>query len=357
MEVGQMIATKEIQSGQFRSKFTEELMIPLHYQAELRMVEEIPERGGERLMSILSKFNRFPWTQDTMVATAQLDEVLIMFLHKHLRIEGEVLRNWADSGVLHIRSLKALATYEATHTPMSRPDIRHLVEEYKAQAWAETKRENVTLKPDSLVESARKLSGETIDADAVPPKLPGPLGKRAEKPKPKSKRGRGRATKPKGRKTRKSKLKKAEQDEEKLSSPLKTKLKRSRSVSQEHDSRDRRGNSKSPKRRRRRNSNRRRSKQRSASRRGGSGPKRDRSETRRSRSHRDKSRDDRRGRYRYSERQRAREFRRWGTAHSKERSRSGRERSRNRASTRGRRRSRSRSYNRRGARDFRNSTH
>ena len=104
---------------------------------------------------------------------------------------------------------------------MARPDIRHLVEEYKAQAWAEKRQEKIALQPDSMVESARRLSGEKMETEAVPPKLPGPLGKKAGKiPTPKGKRGRGRATKIKGRKPRKSKPKKSEQDEEKLTSPL-----------------------------------------------------------------------------------------------------------------------------------------
>ena len=60
VEIEQTIAAKEMETGQFRSKFTEELAVPTSAQAELRRVEAIPEGSGERLMCILSEFNRFP---------------------------------------------------------------------------------------------------------------------------------------------------------------------------------------------------------------------------------------------------------------------------------------------------------
>ena len=60
VKIGQIIAPKEMETGQFRSKFTEELAVPTSAQAELRRVEAIPEGGGERLMCILPEFNRFP---------------------------------------------------------------------------------------------------------------------------------------------------------------------------------------------------------------------------------------------------------------------------------------------------------
>ena len=77
----------------FRAKFTETTQILKETQSELDKVNDLPEFWGERLMSMLSKFDQFPWAQDTMVAAAQLEEVLIMFLHKHLLIEGQTLRD------------------------------------------------------------------------------------------------------------------------------------------------------------------------------------------------------------------------------------------------------------------------
>ena len=134
MGVGERTSTDGVNTGHYRAKFTEEAEGLKNTQAELEKVKDLPESGGERLMTVLAKFHQFPWAQDTMVAAAQLEEVLIMFLHKHLLIDGLTLRAWADMKVLRIRALKALAAFEATHPPMARPDIRYLVEEYKAQA-------------------------------------------------------------------------------------------------------------------------------------------------------------------------------------------------------------------------------
>ena len=89
---GQRRTAIELEAGLFRSKFTEEMLELTPIQAELRKVEGIPDGDGERLMNTFARFNMFPWAQDTVVAAAQLDEVLIMFLHKHLRLQGETLR-------------------------------------------------------------------------------------------------------------------------------------------------------------------------------------------------------------------------------------------------------------------------
>ena len=99
---------------------------------KIKLLRRIPIVKNPRILDLVTKFEDFPWAQDTVMAVHQLDDVLTTYLFRTLEIPGHRLRRWRDSGELAQRALVELAEYETYTT--DRPDINLLVNEYKAQA-------------------------------------------------------------------------------------------------------------------------------------------------------------------------------------------------------------------------------
>ena len=58
---------------------------------KVRMVKRIPIVKNPRIFDLIAKFRDFPWTQDTVMAAHQLEDVLIAFLHQMLNLPGTLL--------------------------------------------------------------------------------------------------------------------------------------------------------------------------------------------------------------------------------------------------------------------------
>ena len=76
---------------------------------KLQKLQEMPVVPGTRFTEIVTAFDGFPWAQDTVMAALQLEEVLVMFLQRHMDIPGETLQRWTDRGELPQRALLSLA--------------------------------------------------------------------------------------------------------------------------------------------------------------------------------------------------------------------------------------------------------
>ena len=351
------IASTEISEKEtFRARFTEEMVGAGVSSRELLRVQKLQDNKGGRLMSLLTDFHHFPWAQETVVTAAQLDEVLVLFLQQHLDIDGETLRRWTDNHTLHLRALQSLAQYEATHLPALLPDIKDLVDQYKAQAWGTTNPSRVEVETDCFVESSRRLTGDKAETTMENPKPPKPLGKNTGKrTRAKgSKRGRGRANilvRKRPRKPRKTKAEKPAKKGKKSTVPMEEKIQKAKSPSPENRSDTSRGNSRSRDRgREQHRSKRRENRRRSSSRRSKSNHKRRRSRSTESRNYR---RADKRRRSRTDspeEKVLTRDKKRWRRNHSREDSRRGRELPKDRGKGRKKRTSRGRSWDRRNSR-------
>ena len=76
---------------------------------KLQKLQEMPVVPGTRFTEIVTAFDGFPWAQDTVMAALQLEEVLVMFLQRHMDIPGETLQRWTDRGELPQQALLSLA--------------------------------------------------------------------------------------------------------------------------------------------------------------------------------------------------------------------------------------------------------
>ena len=58
---------------------------------KVKMVKRIPIVKNPRTFDLIAKFKDFPWTQDTVMAAHQLEDVLIAYLHQMLNLPGTLL--------------------------------------------------------------------------------------------------------------------------------------------------------------------------------------------------------------------------------------------------------------------------
>ena len=58
---------------------------------KVKMVKRIPIVKNPRIFDLIAKFRDFPWTQDTVMAAHQLEDVLIAYLHQMLNLPGTLL--------------------------------------------------------------------------------------------------------------------------------------------------------------------------------------------------------------------------------------------------------------------------
>ena len=78
--------------GQRRYKFSERCEIAADLANKLEKVQRLPIVKDARLVDLVAKFQDFPWAQDTMMATHQLEDVLVSLLWRGLGIPGETLQ-------------------------------------------------------------------------------------------------------------------------------------------------------------------------------------------------------------------------------------------------------------------------
>ena len=58
---------------------------------KVERVKRIPIVKNTRILDLIAKFRDFPWTQDTVMAAHQLEDVLIAYLHQMLNLPGTLL--------------------------------------------------------------------------------------------------------------------------------------------------------------------------------------------------------------------------------------------------------------------------
>ena len=104
-------STEKSEKETFRSRITEQMVLFGVNPPKLLRVQNLQDNKGGRLMSLLTDFYHFLWAQETVVTATQLDEVLVLFLHRHLNIDGETLRSWTDNHSIYLRALQRLAHY------------------------------------------------------------------------------------------------------------------------------------------------------------------------------------------------------------------------------------------------------
>ena len=97
-------------------------------------LQKLPIEKNIRFADLVARYKDFPWAQDTIMATYQLEEVLVKFLWRHLELPTETLRQWREAGELHQRAIIELARYDVYHEAGERPDIEHMIANYMAQA-------------------------------------------------------------------------------------------------------------------------------------------------------------------------------------------------------------------------------
>ena len=59
---------------------------------ELNRLEDLPNVSGRATIGMVEQYRNFPWTQDTMISVGRGDEILKVFLQKHINIGTQTLR-------------------------------------------------------------------------------------------------------------------------------------------------------------------------------------------------------------------------------------------------------------------------
>ena len=127
--------------------------------AELQRLHESSIQPGRVSMSMLEDFRNFPYAQNVVMTVARLDDVLMEFLEVYANIKPSTTKQWQRQNVLHYRALLSLAVYESFTTEETRGDMEEFIQQYEEKYEGVKNGDQDDPLGNTLVESARKLSG------------------------------------------------------------------------------------------------------------------------------------------------------------------------------------------------------